>query len=171
MFRFVCNFQNYPRPTFVIFPCEGTYGYVISVVSVEDDDIRPGLIDIDTGAVNVSVYYTVILLRPFKNEVLDAIGEENNLSFILIFSVSFSHRISSVTMASDETGFFARVGPLQIFVSRHSMPEDITVMIFFQNRIRHHILDCINCTNSSTPRLPIAGFRRTKRWKYVRDRS
>ena len=53
---------------------EGTYGYVISVVSVEDEDVEAGLIDIDTGAVNISVYYTVILLRPFKNEVLDAIG-------------------------------------------------------------------------------------------------
>lgn len=53
----------------------GTYGYVISVVSVEDEDIQAGLIDIDTGAVNVSVFYTVILLRPFKNEVLDAVGK------------------------------------------------------------------------------------------------
>jgi DNA-directed RNA polymerase subunit E'/Rpb7 len=70
-----------------IFQCGkiGTYGYVISVVSVEDEDVEAGLIDIDTGAVNISVYYTVILLRPFKNEVLDAIGDTSRLQ--LLFSV------------------------------------------------------------------------------------
>lgn len=41
---------------------------------MEDEDVEAGLIDNDTGAVNISVYYTVILLRPFKNEVLDAVG-------------------------------------------------------------------------------------------------
>ena len=51
-----------------------------------------------------SVYYSAILFRPFTNEVLDAI----------------------VTSASDETGFFSKVGPLVIFVSRHAMPEDIS---------------------------------------------
>lgn len=60
---------------FLISTSLGTYGYVISVVSVSDDDIIAGLIDIDTGAVNVSVFYTVILLRPFKNEVLDTVGK------------------------------------------------------------------------------------------------
>lgn len=58
---------------------------------------------IATGSVHVTVKYRVMLLRPFRNEVLDAI----------------------VTMASDESGFFAAVGPLQIFVSRHNMPDDI----------------------------------------------
>ena len=42
------------------------------------------------------VEYSVILLRPFRNEVLDTV----------------------VSMASDSNGFFATVGPLQIFVSR-----------------------------------------------------
>ena len=50
------------------------------------------------------VEYTAILFRPFRNEVLDAI----------------------VTTASDETGFFSKVGPLSVFVSRHAMPEDIS---------------------------------------------
>ena len=48
--------------------------------------------------------YTAILFRPFRNEVLDAI----------------------VTTASDETGFFSKVGPLSVFVSRHAMPEGIS---------------------------------------------
>lgn len=28
-------------------------------------------------------------------------------------------------MSSDENGFFARVGPLNIFISRHCMPDDM----------------------------------------------
>lgn len=84
--------------------CLGKHGYVISVLDVKNDDIIPGVIDNDTGAVNVTVWYSVILLRPFRNEVMDTV----------------------VTMASDENGFFTRVGPLQIFVSRHCMPEDVS---------------------------------------------
>jgi DNA-directed RNA polymerase subunit E'/Rpb7 len=43
-------------------------------MDVTNEDISPGLIDNDTGSVNVSVYYSVILLRPFRNEVLDTVG-------------------------------------------------------------------------------------------------
>jgi DNA-directed RNA polymerase II subunit RPB7 len=83
--------------------CLGKHGYVISVLDVKDEDIAPGLVDNDTGAVSIMVWYSVILLRPFRNQVLDTI----------------------VTLASDENGFFTKVGPLMIFVSRHNMPEDI----------------------------------------------
>lgn len=83
--------------------CLGKHGYVISVLDVKNEDIIPGMIDNDTGAVNITVWYSVILLRPFRNEVMDTI----------------------VCMASDENGFFTKVGPLQIFVSRHCMPEDM----------------------------------------------
>ncbi|CAM9659174.1 unnamed protein product [Ectocarpus fasciculatus] len=83
--------------------CLGKYGYVVSILEIRDDDIQLGLIDNDTGAVNITVWYSAILLRPFPNEVVDAI----------------------VTTAT-ETGFFSRVGPLQVFVSRHAMHEDIT---------------------------------------------
>jgi DNA-directed RNA polymerase II subunit RPB7 len=81
-------------------------------VEISDDDIHPGLIDNDTGAVNIICYPTVVLLRPFKNEVLDAV----------------------VTSASHEVGFHCHVGPLEIFVSRHSMPEDM--------RFNHATGDC-----------------------------
>lgn len=83
--------------------CLGKHGYVISVMDVKNEDITPGMIDNDTGSVNVIVWYSVILLRPFRNEVMDTV----------------------VCMASDETGFLAKVGPLQIFVSRHCMPSDM----------------------------------------------
>lgn len=83
--------------------CLGNHGYVISVLEIKNEDIVPGLIDNDSGSVQVTVYYSVILLRLFRNEVVDAV----------------------VSMASDANGFFAKVGPLLIFVSRHSMPDDI----------------------------------------------
>lgn len=83
--------------------CLGKFGYVIFILDIEDSDIFPGLIDNDTGSANVTVWYNAIFLRPFKNEVIDAV----------------------VNFASDELGFFCKVGPLQIFVSRHCMPEDM----------------------------------------------
>eukprot|EP01039_Chlorochromonas_danica_P007398 gene7398-8184_t len=84
--------------------CLGKHGYVISLLEIKDEDILPGLVDNDSGAVHITVYYSVVLLRLFRNEVVDAV----------------------VSMASDQNGFFARVGPLLIFVSRHSMPDDIS---------------------------------------------
>lgn len=54
-----------------------------------------GTIEFDTGFSNVVVVYRAICFRPFVNEVLDA-------------------AVSHVT----ELGFFAEVGPLEVFVSR-----------------------------------------------------
>jgi DNA-directed RNA polymerase II subunit RPB7 len=53
--------------------CLGKHGYIISILEIEDNDIIPGLIDNDSGCVHVTVFYSAILLRPFKNEVLDTI--------------------------------------------------------------------------------------------------
>ncbi len=53
--------------------CLGKLGYVISVLDINDGDITAGLIDMDTGAVNITVWYSAILLRPFKNEVIDTV--------------------------------------------------------------------------------------------------
>jgi len=61
------------------------------------------LVDNDTGAVNVTVWYNAIMLRPFKNEVLDTVVER-----------------------TDNHGFFSKIGPLKIFVHKYSMPEDMT---------------------------------------------
>lgn len=83
--------------------CIGKQGYVITILELKDEDVIPGLIDNDSGCVNVTVFYRAILFRPFENEVLDAV----------------------VTTTSDESGFSASAGPLTIFVSRHCMQEDI----------------------------------------------
>ena len=82
--------------------CLGREGYVIAVTSVKDEDVDTGVVEYDTGCVAVNVRYAAILLRPFKNEVLDAIVDDVS-----------------------ELGVFTSVGPLHIFVSRHAMPEDL----------------------------------------------
>lgn len=64
-------------------------------VQVTDEHITLGTIEFDTGFVNVVTVYRAICFRPFVNEVLDA-------------------SVSHVT----ELGFFAEVGPLEVFVSR-----------------------------------------------------
>jgi DNA-directed RNA polymerase II subunit RPB7 len=51
----------------------GAKGYVIAIKKIEYDKIVAGLIDNDTGAVNVSVEYKAIIFRPFTNEVVDAV--------------------------------------------------------------------------------------------------
>ncbi|CAB9526834.1 polymerase II subunit RPB7 [Seminavis robusta] len=79
-----------------------TYGYVVNVIEVLEDQIKSGIIEYDTGNVVFTVKYTALLLRPFINEVLDATVSQCN-----------------------SLGFFAFVGPLRIFVSKHSMPEDM----------------------------------------------
>lgn len=53
--------------------CLGKHGYVVSILDIEDADIIPGYIDNDSGAVHVTVWYSAILLRPFRNEVLDTV--------------------------------------------------------------------------------------------------
>jgi DNA-directed RNA polymerase II subunit RPB7 len=79
-----------------------THGYVVNVIDVPEENIKSGIIEYDTGNVCFTVHYTALLLRPFINEVLDAVVSQCN-----------------------SLGFFAYVGPLRIFVSKHSMPEDM----------------------------------------------
>lgn len=81
--------------------CMGKYGYVIRVLGI--DAMAPGLVDNDSGCVNINILYSCIMLRPFKNEVLDAV----------------------VFNAADDNGFFARVGPLEIYVHKYNMMEDM----------------------------------------------
>jgi DNA-directed RNA polymerase II subunit RPB7 len=79
-----------------------TFGYVVHVIEVPEDQIKSGIIEYDTGNVCFKVLYTALLLRPFINEVLDAVVSQCN-----------------------SLGFFAFAGPLRVFVSKHNMPEDM----------------------------------------------
>lgn len=83
--------------------CLGKHGYVIRVLSLDDATILPGLIDNDSGCVSVTVIYQAIMLRTFKNEVLD----------------------TTIFNTPDDAGFFARVGPLEIYIHKYNMPEDM----------------------------------------------
>ena len=36
--------------------CLGRHGYIIYILEVSEDDIEPGLVDLDTGALNITGY-------------------------------------------------------------------------------------------------------------------
>ncbi|EWM24275.1 dna-directed rna polymerase ii 19 kda polypeptide [Nannochloropsis gaditana] len=81
---------------------EPDLGFVIALVALDDQHIRPGKIEYETGEVEVWVKFTVMLFRPFRNEILDA-------------------QVTTVT----DMGFFADAGPVQgIYVNKHQMPQD-----------------------------------------------
>jgi DNA-directed RNA polymerase II subunit RPB7 len=79
--------------------CAGNY-YIISIMDtfdISDGRILPG-----SGLAEFIVGYRAVIWRPFKGEVVDAI-----------------------TVSVNPHGFFAMAGPLQIFVSANSMPDEI----------------------------------------------
>eukprot|EP01098_Paradermamoeba_levis_P010716 TRINITY_DN4517_c0_g6_i1.p1 TRINITY_DN4517_c0_g6~~TRINITY_DN4517_c0_g6_i1.p1 ORF type:complete len:201 (-),score=40.20 TRINITY_DN4517_c0_g6_i1:333-878(-) len=81
--------------------CSGRYGFIIAVIGL--DDIGMGKIQEGTGCVIFKVKYKAIVFRPFRNEVMDA-----------------------VVTTVNKMGFMAEVGPLQVFVSKHSIPSDLS---------------------------------------------
>ncbi|KAL1408156.1 DNA-directed RNA polymerase II subunit [Vanrija albida] len=80
--------------------CSGKYGYIISVVTI--NDIGEGKIMPSTGQAKFKCSYTAIVMKPFKGEVVD--GKVINVN---------------------KMGFFAMVGPLQVFVSSHLVHADM----------------------------------------------
>ncbi|GMI17078.1 hypothetical protein TrLO_g9652 [Triparma laevis f. longispina] len=78
------------------------YGYCVKVLGVDDDNVKAGVIEYDTGDVCYTVQYEALLFRPMKNEVLDAVVTD-------IMSL----------------GFYAAVGPLKVFVHMSKMPADM----------------------------------------------
>ncbi|KAL7423367.1 DNA-directed RNA polymerase II subunit [Cryptotrichosporon argae] len=80
--------------------CSSKYGYIISVVTITD--IGEGKILPSTGQASFKCTYTAIVMKPFKGEVIDG-------------------KVSSV----NKMGFFAMVGPLQVFVSSHLVHSDM----------------------------------------------
>jgi len=80
--------------------CSGRWGFVICVTDVLDHG--KGKIREGAGLVTFSMKFQAIVFRPFKGEVLDAKVDKVN-----------------------KLGFFAEVGPLQVFVSKHLIPTDM----------------------------------------------
>ncbi|CAO3609638.1 unnamed protein product [Cunninghamella blakesleeana] len=80
--------------------CSGRFGYIITVVSLLN--ISKGKILPGSGLAEFRVKYQAIVFKPYKGEVMDA-----------------------VITAVNKLGFFANVGPLQVFVSNHLIPNDM----------------------------------------------
>ncbi|KAG8866946.1 DNA-directed RNA polymerase II subunit [Tulasnella sp. 331] len=80
--------------------CSGAHGYIIAVLSILD--IGSGNVMSGTGQAEFVTRYRAIVFKPFKGEVVDGIvGEVNKM------------------------GFFADVGPLNVFVSSHLIDPDM----------------------------------------------
>eukprot|EP01012_Entosiphon_sulcatum_P031426 TRINITY_DN3964_c0_g1_i1.p2 TRINITY_DN3964_c0_g1~~TRINITY_DN3964_c0_g1_i1.p2 ORF type:complete len:174 (-),score=48.33 TRINITY_DN3964_c0_g1_i1:18-539(-) len=81
--------------------CSGQHGFLIAVTAVDDREISKGKVH-DDGTCTFTVRFKALVYRPFRGEVVDTL-------------------VTQVT----KMGFFAEVGPMQIFVSDQSMPADL----------------------------------------------
>lgn len=79
--------------------CSGAHGYIVAVLSI--DSVERGRVQEGTGSVVFPMRFTAVLLKVFKNEVVDAVVANVN-----------------------KMGFFAQVGPLQVFISSHLVPSE-----------------------------------------------
>uniref|UniRef100_A0A061S9A0 DNA-directed RNA polymerase II subunit G n=1 Tax=Tetraselmis sp. GSL018 TaxID=582737 RepID=A0A061S9A0_9CHLO len=79
--------------------CSSKYGFIICVTQLHS--VGKGVILEGSGFARFKVNYGCIVFRPFKNEVADAL-------------------VTAVT----NMGFFASIGPLNVFVSSHCIPDD-----------------------------------------------
>ncbi|CAI5942497.1 unnamed protein product [Closterium sp. NIES-64] len=80
---------------------EGRHGFVVAVTTVES--VGTGIVRDDTGYVTFPVRYQCVVFRPFKGEILEG-----------------------VVTTVNKMGFFAEAGPVQIFVSNHLIPDDMS---------------------------------------------
>ena len=53
--------------------CLGNQGFVVMVLTIQDDAIGKGEIEMDTGCVKYTINFQAIVYRPFRNEVIDAV--------------------------------------------------------------------------------------------------
>lgn len=83
--------------------CSRRYGYIVAVTHIDLDQAAQGRICEGTGDVTFSMKYNAIVFKPFRNEVLDA----------------------QVTDGVTKEGFFAKAGPLEMFISYKNMPPDM----------------------------------------------
>lgn len=74
--------------------CNGVHGYILAILSI--DSVQAGVVQDSGGFITFRVRYSAIVMKPFKNETIDA---------------------NIITV--NKMGFFAKVGPLQVFVSNH----------------------------------------------------
>ena len=80
--------------------CSRRYGYIIAVMHIYEESMQHGRICEGTGDATFPMRYSALVFKPFRNEVTDALVD---------------------TITKD--GFFAKAGPLSIFVSYRNMPS------------------------------------------------
>ncbi|CAE6452240.1 unnamed protein product [Rhizoctonia solani] len=80
--------------------CSGRFGYIIAVLGIVD--VGKGMVMSGTGQAEFVTKYRAIVFKPFKGEVVDGVVTNVN-----------------------KMGFFAEVGPLQVFVSSHLIHPDM----------------------------------------------
>ncbi|KAI5452656.1 DNA-directed RNA polymerase II subunit [Naganishia albida] len=82
----------------------GKYGYIVAVNSIDNlTDLQAGSrVVYGTGEAEFTLHYSAIVMKPFKGEVVDAIVDKVG-----------------------KLGFFAYLGPMQIFVSTFYIPDDL----------------------------------------------
>ncbi|KAH9939066.1 RNA polymerase Rpb7 [Epithele typhae] len=80
--------------------CSGEFGYIIAVVSILD--IGKGLVMPGNGQAEFVTRYRAIVFKPFKGQVVDGV-------------------VASVS----KMGFFAEVGPLNVFVSQQLIHPEL----------------------------------------------
>eukprot|EP01006_Ploeotia_vitrea_P021920 TRINITY_DN54332_c0_g2_i1.p1 TRINITY_DN54332_c0_g2~~TRINITY_DN54332_c0_g2_i1.p1 ORF type:complete len:171 (-),score=25.48 TRINITY_DN54332_c0_g2_i1:505-1017(-) len=80
--------------------CSGTHGYIIAVTDVID--VGNGRVQ-DDGTTSYTIKFKAVVFKPFKDQVVDAVV--TNLA---------------------KHGIFAEVGPLQVFISQHNLPAELT---------------------------------------------
>jgi len=82
--------------------CTGQFGYIVTVLDGMNIDVGKGRIIPGSGSAEFEVKYRAVVWKPFKGEVVDAI-------------------VSNVS----PIGFFADVGPLNVFVSTRLIPDNL----------------------------------------------
>ncbi|WZZ21633.1 hypothetical protein YC2023_123020 [Brassica napus] len=78
----------------------GRHGFVVAITGIES--VGNGLVRNGTAFVTFPVKYQCVVFRPFKGQIFEAV----------------------VTLVN-KMGFFAEAGPVQIFVSKHLIPDDM----------------------------------------------
>ncbi|CAG8619474.1 11069_t:CDS:2, partial [Acaulospora colombiana] len=113
--------------------CTGRYGYIIAVLdTMESLDISKGKVIPSVGLAEFEVRYRAVVFKPFKGEVVDGVVSQVN-----------------------KMGFFTDVGPLQVFVSSHLTPSDVT----FDAARQAYVGEEVTIEKGSHVRIKIVGTR------------
>jgi DNA-directed RNA polymerase II subunit RPB7 len=78
---------------------------IMAVQTPDQDELPIGKLIHGVGAAEFDIQFTAIVFRVFKGEVVDGV-------------------VSQVS----KLGFFVEVGPMRVFISKHSIPESYTLV-------------------------------------------